>query len=466
MADETRKQLREAWDGMIAQLERARDAIDQPELMPAPNNDRNLAEGYRYLLGKVHSAVERAFHADVDHPFIRHALHIVNKATIDNADAIYFQAQIDGRQSYLVRGRAAGHQHWRGKPRAEAGRLAPQYVIFEVSQGPLAGDTGSLAELRPGIKANTGKLDSSEIDVDADGTFEILLAPQKPDAFQGNFIATHRTSGQADPSGAVEGPDRYADYVSGRQLFYDWEREDAVALTIEPLDHAGDPSPAYTPERAAQELARCGDLVRGQMHFWNQFYTILLETYGKREGGMGNDDAERFMPRNKFNEPNAAARETGGGQSTNIYAGGVYELGPEEALIVESHVKVEPQYIGFHLSNLWGESHNFANHQSSLNGVQMEIDEDGVLRWVVAHRDPGVPNWVDTTGHPEGYLVPRWAYSKTPPKEDWPTIAAKKVPFAEIREHLPKGVREVNRAERRERIRERQLHIQSRYRVF
>jgi hypothetical protein len=466
MADETRKQLRDAWDAMIAEFERARDAIDTPELMPAPGNDRNLAEGYRYLLGYVHGAVERAFHADVDHPFIRHALQIVNKATIDNADAIYFQAQIDGRQSYLVRGRAADHRHWRSDSRAEAGRLAPQYLIFEVSQGPLAGDTGSLAELRPGIKTQTGKLDSTEIEVDAEGHFEILLAPSKPDDYTGNFIATHRTSRQADPTGVVEGPDRYADYLSGRQLFYDWEREDAVALTIEPLEHSGKSSPAYTPERAAGELVRCGELVRGQMHFWNQFYTILLETYGKRDGGLGADDTERFMPRNRFNEPNAAGRETGGGQSTNIYAGGVYELKDDEALIIESRVTVQPQYIGFHLSNLWGESHNFADHQSSLNGMQLEIDEDGVLRWVVAHHDPGVPNWVDTTGHREGYLVPRWAYSTTPAKPDWPTITAKKVPFGEIRSHLPKGVRDVDPSERRERIRERQLHVQRRYRVF
>ena len=462
MADETRKQLREAWDGMMAEFERARDAIDQPDLMPAPENDRNLAEGYRYLLGFVHSAVERAFHADVDHPFIRHALQIVNKATIDNSDAIYFQARIDGRQSYLVRGQAADHRHWRGEARAANGRTAPQYLIFEVSQGPLAGDTGSLAELRPGIKSHTGKLDSSELQIDPDGQFEILLAPQKPEGFEGNFIATHRSSDRADPTGAIEGADRYADYLSGRQLFYDWAREDSVALTIEPLEHSGHAGLAYTSAKAVAEMARCGALVRGQMHFWNEFYTVLLETYGKRDGS----DGERFMPRNQFNEPNAAARETGGGQSTNIYAGGVYELEQAEALVVESRVKVPPQYIGFHLSNLWGESHDFANHQSSLNGMQMEIDQDGVLRWVVAHRDPGVPNWVDTTGHREGYLVSRWAYSKTPPKQDWPTVFAKKVPFAEIRKHLPEELREVTPDERRECIRERQLHIQSRYRVF
>ncbi len=77
-----------------------------------------------------------------------------------------------------------------------------------------------------------------------------------------------------------------------------------------------------------------GQLVRGQMHFWNQFYTVLLEVYGKRDGS----DGERFMPRNKFNQPNAASHATGGGQSTNIYAGGIFELEPDEALIVESRV--------------------------------------------------------------------------------------------------------------------------------
>ena len=117
---------------------------------------------------------------------------------------------------------------------------------------------------------------------------------------------------------------------------------------------------------------------------------------------------------------NAASGATGGGQSTNLYAGGIFELGPEDALIVENRFGIEPQYAGFHLANLWGESLDFANHQSSLNGSQAERDEDGVIRYVVAHRDPGVPNWLDTTGHPEGFLTPRWAYTETPPRDRWP----------------------------------------------
>jgi hypothetical protein len=454
--------LRAAWDDMMVELARARDAIDQPELVPAPANDRNLAEGYRYLSGFLHSAIERAFHEDVRFPCFRHALQVLNKGTIDNADAIYFVCAIDGRERYVVRGQVADHRHWSGAPPAEAGRKAPQYVIFETSEGGIAGDSGSLAELRPGVKARTGSLDSTALEVGPDGSFEVLLAPERPPGHTGNFIATHRRVRRPNPDDPEGSLDRYATYVSGRQLFYDWEREDPSPLTITRVGGSGMQPPPYTPEAAAADLRRAGALVRGQMHFWNQFNTILLETYGTPEGETG----ERFMPRNAFNAPNAASGALGGGQSTNIYAGGVYELALDEALVIETRIEVPPQYVGFSLANLWGESHDFANHQSSLNGFQAEWDRDGVLRWVLAHRDPGVPNWLDTTGHREGYMSPRWSYSERPPTERWPTIVATKVPFGEIRRHLPDDVREISPEERRERIRIRQEHVQRRYRVF
>ncbi len=106
MNGDTADELRSAWNDFIAELEKARDAIDQPDLLPAPANDRNLAEGYRYLMGYVHSAIERAFFSDPRFPVFRHAIQVVNKATIDNADAIYFFAPIDGRQHYILRGSA------------------------------------------------------------------------------------------------------------------------------------------------------------------------------------------------------------------------------------------------------------------------------------------------------------------------------------------------------------------------
>jgi hypothetical protein len=100
------------------------------------------------------------------------------------------------------------------------------------------------------------------------------------------------------------------------------------------------------------------------------------------------------------------------------------------------------------------------------NGSHCEASYEGVIRLVIAHRDPGVWNWIDTTGHREGFLTPRWAYSETPPNDQWPTISAKKVPFDEIREHLPPETREITPEQRREQVRVRQEHVLRRYRVF
>ena len=218
-------ELRHAWDDLIVSLQSARDAVDQPQLMPPPANGRNLAEGYRYLMGFVHSAVERAFHADPERPAFRNALSILNRGTIDNADAIYFYAPIDGRQQYLIRGRVEDSREWRGEAPAPEGRKAPHYVIFEASSGVLAGDSGDLRELMPGVKTQTGRLDSSEIEVEESGEFEILLAPERPANYSGNFISSLKVVSRSHPLDPDAAPERYASYVSGRQLFNDWEHE-------------------------------------------------------------------------------------------------------------------------------------------------------------------------------------------------------------------------------------------------
>jgi hypothetical protein len=36
------------------------------------------------------------------------------------------------------------------------------------------------------------------------------------------------------------------------------------------------------------------------------------------------------------------------------------------------------------------------------------VDPDGMLRFVVSERDPGVANWLERTGHRRGYVQIRW----------------------------------------------------------
>lgn len=465
MASETDKAshlLAEAFDELIINLKKARDAIDQPDLMPPPANPRILAEGYRYLMGFLHSAIERSFHQDFNRPAFRNALSIINRATIDNADAIYFYAPIDGQRSYLIRGKVEDHRHWSGEAPNSTGPLAPHYLIFETSEGGLAGDSGDLRELMPGVKTQTGRLDSSLMEVDADGEFEILLAPERPEGHSGNFISTLKIAKQPHPLEPQKAPERYANYISGRQLFYDWQREEAIHLSITQLDPEGNLTSAYDVDSAIDQIRKCGEIVQNQMAFWNAFWTIPMGAYGVREGTLPGIS----FPRNAFNTINAASGATGGGMSTNLYAGGIYELDLDEALIVETRIKLKPQYVGFQVGNLWGESMEYGGRTGSLNGAQSTVDQDGAIRWVVAHRDPGVPNWIDTSGHQEGFLTPRWAYSETPAADDWPTISAKKVKFDQVRKHIPGETPHISPEQRREQIAIRQAHVLKRYRSF
>jgi hypothetical protein len=453
-AVEVERNLRNAFDEMIARLQAARDAIDTPELYPAPADERNLAEGYRYLIGFLLGSIERALH-DPLHPRFMRAIQPMNRATIDNADAVYLYTEIDGNFSYRIRGKALDSRHWRGE-KAAAGRRAPQYVIFELASG-YAGDSGSLAELIPGTRINTGSLDCHALQVEDDGSFEILVAPEKPAGYSGNFLLGRRKS---------EGKEHVGRFLTCRELFHDWANEDLLDLEILRLGCENTPRPPIDEAGAVEMMRTIGELTDNQMRFWNVFYTQLLETYGKTEIGLSQESEPQFMPVNDMNAPNALGIATGGGQSTNIYAGGVYQLGQGEALIIESEVPREPSFLGFHLSNLWGESLDFESYQSNLNPALMEMTEDGIYRWVVSHQDPGVPNWLDTTGLAHGFLTVRYTYQKQPPKEKWPTLHVKKVAFDEIRRHLPADTGSVTAQARGDAILMRHRHVQRRYRQY
>ncbi|WP_183092523.1 hypothetical protein [Nocardioides stalactiti] len=435
--EKSQAELQDAWGDLMAALGRARDAVDSRELHAPPPTERGLAEGYRYLLGFTFSAIERAFGEDRDFPTFRRAIQPIDKSTIDNADALYLTAPIDGNRSYRLTGRMVGAK-------------SPQYLIVE-AHSSYPGDSGNVMELMPGGRTITGTLDTADLTVDADGGWEILLAPQRPDDHAGDFVATCATTD--------DGTEVASSYVVVRVLFHDWEHEAAPDLALEPLDPPA-PHPApLGPDGAADRLRRAGELAEHQMKFWSQFYDVVLGAYGE-----GNPAAPAYQPRNDLNPPTNAQLATGGGQSTNVYSGGRFVLEPDEALVIEMTTPVEPAYKGMHLSNLWGESLDYAHHVVSINGHQEEQDDDGVTRYVVAHADPGVPNWLDTTGQREGFVTFRWTYHSPP--DALPTHRVAKVPLGEVRDHLPAGTRVVSPDERAAQVRVRRAHVQRRYRQY
>jgi len=102
---------------------------------------------------------------------------------------------------------------------------------------------------------------------------------------------------------------------------------------------------------------------------------------------------------------------------------------------------------------------DYANRQSSLNNYSRKVDADGKIRYVISATDPGVPNWLDTAGYPEGSLFARWTYCKEYPNE----LDARVVNLSALRELLPESTPMVSLAEREQVIQLRQSAISRRY---
>ena len=78
------------------------------------------------------------------------------------------------------------------------------------------------------------------------------------------------------------------------------------------------------------------------------------------------------------------------------------ELDENQALVVEFD---QPQATYWSIQTYmfhWLAPLDFRNRVTSLNDTQVHVDDDGKVRVVISHQDPGVQNWLDASGLREG----------------------------------------------------------------
>jgi hypothetical protein len=86
-----------------------------------------------------------------------------------------------------------------------------------------------------------------------------------------------------------------------------------------------------------------------------------------------------------------------------FYAMCPYLLGPDDALVMAGRLPA-CRFANVMLWNMHMQTLEYRHHRTSLNRAQMQTSADGGFRVVVAHRDPGVPNWIDAEGRPSGLV--------------------------------------------------------------
>jgi hypothetical protein len=152
------------------------------------------------------------------------------------------------------------------------------------------------------------------------------------------------------------------------------------------------------------------------------------------------------------------AGEQGGGLATKqAYYDGVYEIGDDEALVVEFPVPQDCHYWQILVADDRFATVDWVNRQSSLTDVQARVDPDGWFRGVASRQDPGVQNWLDKADWPWGILQARFYRAS-----DYPETIVTKVPVAEVLLHLPTGTPVLSAEQRAEQLRHRRTGAQLR----
>lgn len=343
---------------------------------PHVHTEADVAEGLDYLMGTIRGAIETGQHRGRTHPQLFEATGPYTKMGLDNPDTLYFYANLADGAEYVVEGR----------------RGTTADLSFQVMAGTYSADERA---------ASHAAFDDRSLEIDAEGRFSFRMGPARNDDDEGDrgYVVLHPGSSM----------------IAIREVFSDWDTEVAGSVTLRRVDAAGtapEPATVAVQERFYSKLA---DALVGRLRTWLAFPGWF---FGDQE-------------RNTLYEP----RSTPGGLTTQFSSAGIFELEPDQAMIISVPVADVP-YQGFQLGSMWYISLEYVHHQTSLTTDQAHVDPDGMVHLVLSEQDPGLANWIELLGRREGIMQLRWQRVDAPiTTEQGPTLRI--VPFADLADELP-----------------------------
>ncbi len=318
----------------------------------------DTVEGVRYLLHMLSAGIDLYLESDPERPNFVRIISPTRKLMGDNPDAVYYFARISGDRSYRIT----------GKKTKEA------YLSFTVHGRPEDGKLGATAEP---VLADVNDRGMKTLD---DGSYEIILSP---DEHPGNWIKL-----ESNASSIIT------------RHYFELEESPAadpdlkVELSIEPIDSPKKREPLHD-AIVAPRVADVAAFIRGGTIDMPALFSVSVPFVSPTP--------------NELVEPMvfSASGQDSWGAVDIAYSMAQFKIGPDEALIMEGKFP-ECAFANVVLWNKHMQTFEFRDRQLSLNRKQTVLEPDGSFRMVIAHRDPGVPNWLDTEGHTEGIIFWRF----------------------------------------------------------
>ncbi|MFT4027110.1 MAG: hypothetical protein QM676_09960 [Novosphingobium sp.] len=387
------------WNELIAKLSDLPDRLLARLPEPLRNDPQVRQEAARVALEALGAQALSTVGADGDHPQFLPVIGQVWNTGQPNADTVYRAAKLTPGGTYRLRGRAGS---MRMAVIAESGPRPPQ---------PPGQTMPVVGPPRPVHDLNTLK-------VDAQGNFDVVLSPTRPAGWKGDWW-------ESVPS---------TNNLLMRFVGSNWGVEREPTVSIERLD--------VPPQRPRPSAA----VLEANLRALPQAVEFSTLMFGDHVDALRRDG---FVNKLKIFDLSQS-----GGLKGQFYYEGVYDLADDEALIVEAKAPTQCLYRSLILTNELYETTDWYNNHSSLNDAQAPVDKDGMLRIVVSAKDPGVPNWLDTAGYPQGIVQGRWTECNAQPIPE-----VKKVKLADVRKNLPPETGTVTPQQREQIIRERRAQL-------
>ncbi len=343
----------------------------ESKLLTAENgytDPADLAEAERAIAHILHTGLEFWLEADLDRPVFKPYVTPTRKLLGCNPDSLYYFAAIREDKTYRISGSVG----------------AATFTSFTVESGSAEGHAA---------KGSTAALGDDEMEINRDGSYEIIASRNKP--ARGNWLQLGPGASQITTRHYHESRSSVAT-IPGR----------VIPIAIEVLD----PEPLKPNGGDAQNAAH----LQWVANFVREHSAM---TFRRPTPEMAKKLGWTSLVPNKFNPAGqwrGAAGQNAYGNMHAWYASANFELAADEALVITGRFP-ECRFANIVLWNSFMQSFDFANRQISLNRNQIEYEKDGSYRIVVAHRDPGVPNWLDTEGRPHGHMYWRYLFPLSAP---------------------------------------------------
>jgi hypothetical protein len=254
----------------------------------------------------------------------------------------------------------------------------------------------------------------------ADLSFQVMGGQYSADSAATSLMAFDDRELDVRPDGSFEFTyvaEPGAKTMIVREVFNDWDGEVRGTLTIERPDTLGRPAVPLTRDRLAKKYEVAARSLVGAIQTWFAFPHFF----------------QYKEPANTLTAP----QPTPGGLASQRSSIGHYALTEDEAMVVTLPRCDDCAYQAIQVGSDWYVSTDYETHQTSLTKAQAVTDPDGMMRFVVSEQNPGIANWLETTGHRTGSMMLRWQRLDRDLEEDADGPRVEVVPFADVRDLLP-----------------------------